>query len=221
MDFSDIGVVVGLTAEARIARRLFPLVAVGGGTAAGAEAASRRLIGQGVRGLVSFGLAGGLDPLLRPGALVVPEAVVTQGRSLATDPGLNARLGGASGHLLLGADGIAVTAAAKQHLFVVTGCGAIDLESGAVGRAAEARGLPLAVLRAICDPAERDLPPAALRALDGAGAIGLLRVIGSVVVRPGQLPELLALGRDAAAARRALVTRIGLLRGGGGRDRPA
>ena len=209
LDFDRIGVVVGLTTEARIARRFFARVEIGGGTALGAEAAVRRLIGQGVGALVSFGLAGGLDPLLRPGAVIVPDAVVTQGRSMATDPALNLLLGGETAHTLLGADGIAATVVAKQYLFVATSCAAIDLESGAVARA----GLPFAVLRAICDPAERDLPPAALSALSDAGAIGFLRVIGSVVARPGQLPALLALGRDAAAARRALVARVGTMRG--------
>ena len=192
MAFDRIGAVVGLTAEARIARRLFDTVAVGGGTPAGAEAAARRLIGQGVRGLVSFGLAGGLDPLLRPGAVIVPEAVTTQGQQLDTDPDLNARLGGATPHALFGGDRIAVTATAKQHLFVATGCAAIDLESGALALVAQAHGIPFAVLRAICD----------------GGAIGLLRVIGSVLVHPGQVPALLALGRDAQAARRALMARV-------------
>ena len=195
LDFDRIGVVVGLTAEARIARRFFARVEIGGGTALGAEAAVRRLIGQGVGAVVSFGLAGGLDPLLRPGAVIVPDAVVTQGRSMATDPALNGLLGGETAHTVLGADGIAATVVAKQYLFVATSCAAVDLESGAVARA----GLPFAVLRAICDPAERDLPPAALSALSDAGAIGFLRVIGSVVARPGQLPALLALGRDAVA----------------------
>ena len=213
LDFNRIGVVVGLTAEARIARRCFTRVEIGGGTAAGAEAAARRLIGQGAQALVSFGLAGGLDPMLRPGSVVIPDEVLTEGRVLATDPDLNEQLGGATGHTLLGAAGIAATADAKRHLFIATGCAAVDLESGAVARA----GLPFAVLRAICDPAERDLPPAVLCALSGAGAIGLLRVIGSAIARPGQMPALLALGRDAAAARRALVERMGVI----GRRSPA
>jgi adenosylhomocysteine nucleosidase len=84
----------------------------------------------------------------------------------------------------------------------------VDLESGAVARVALAHGLPFAVLRAVADPAERNLPPAALLALDGAGRIGILRVLGSVFGNPGQILGLLALARDAAAARRALVGRV-------------
>ena len=209
MDFDRIGVVVGLTAEARIARRRFSRVAVGGGTPAGAALAAERLTMQGAEALVSFGLAGGLDPMLRPGAIIVPAAVVTQGRHLATDPGLNSVLGGDTGHALLGADGIAATAQAKRYLFLATGCAAVDLESGPVAMVAERHGIPVAVLRAICDPAELDLPPAALGALNDAGAIGLLRVIGSAIGRPSQIPALVRLGRDAAAARTALVRALG------------
>ncbi len=66
-------------------------------------------------------------------------------------------------------------------------------------------GLPFVVIRAICDPADRDLPPAALAALNSAGVIGLGRVIASLLRAPRQLPLLLGLARDAGAARQALA----------------
>ena len=207
----QVGIVVGLTAEARIARGSGCLVEIGGGTTAGAEAAVRRLIAKGATALLSFGLAGGLDPLLRPGTVLVPEAVLTKGLRIPTDAALSARLGGTTPHTLLGAEQVAASIGAKHRLWVASGCAAVDLESGAVALAAEAHGLPFAALRAICDPAERGLTPAALAALDHAGAIGLFRVIASVIGKPNQLPDLLRLGRDAAAARRTLVGRAALL----------
>ncbi len=184
----------------------------------------------GATGLLSFGLAGGLDPALRPGMVIVPERVVVgggllfplplrEGVNIPTDPALNQRLGGATPHAILGGEAIAASAAEKHRLWQTTGAAAIDLESGAVARAAAGHGLPFAVLRVICDPAGRDLPPAALTALDGRGAIGLLRVIGSLIARPGQFPGLMQLAADAAAARRALAERvaaIGSLSGGEG-----
>lgn len=203
-----LAILVGLQAEARLARRLGAPVEIGGGTAPGATAAAERAVASGATALLSFGLAGGLDPALRPGALVVPEAVWVDGAWLAADPGLLRRLGGTTPHRLLGAETVAADAATKRHLWLQTGAAALDLESAAVARTALARGLPFAVLRAVCDPAERDLPPAALAALDAGGAIGLLRVLGSVLARPGQVPALLTLASDAAAARRALARRI-------------
>ena len=57
-----VGVVVGLKAEARIARKLGWDIAIGGGGVVGAAKAVDVLIGRGATALVSFGLAGGLDP---------------------------------------------------------------------------------------------------------------------------------------------------------------
>jgi len=205
---SGVGVVVGLAAEARLARPFGLSVAIGGGTAAGAEDAAGRLIRDGATALVSFGLAGGLDPALRPGAIVVPRAIITDGRTIPTDLALSTALGGPTPHLVLGGDAIAADAETKSRLRAATGADAIDLESGAVARLADAHGLPCAAIRVICDPAERTLPPAALVALSAGGAIGLGRVLGSLAARPGQLPVLLALAADAARARRALAAYV-------------
>ena len=80
-----IGTVVGLAAEAVIARRLGWRVAIGGATAAGAQAAARRLIDEDIDALVSFGLAGGLDPALRPGALIVPSEEMSEHAAQQSD----------------------------------------------------------------------------------------------------------------------------------------
>ncbi len=205
---SDVGVVVGLAAEARTARRLGHTVAIGGGGAAGAEQAARRLVAGGATALLSFGLCGGLDPALRPGALLIPRAVLDGATRYAADPALAARFGGITPHLLLGGTQVAATAAEKRQLWDATGAAAIDLESGAVARVAAASGLPFAVVRAVCDSAGQDLPPAALIALDAKGAIGLTRLLASLAARPGQLPALLALARCAAAARRSLLRAV-------------
>jgi adenosylhomocysteine nucleosidase len=201
-------VVVGLAAEARIARALGWPVEIGGGTFDGAEAATQRLIGRGVCALVSFGLAGGLDPDLRPGALIVPSQIVIDDQRYSTDPNLSRLLGGETPHSLLGTTTIIATAAAKQALHRSTQAAAVDIESVAVARACAAHAVPFAVLRAICDPAERALPPAALAALDATGAIAIGRVLASIITYPSQVPALLALASDAAAARRALWTRV-------------
>jgi adenosylhomocysteine nucleosidase len=202
------GLVTGLKAEAKIAARLGCPVEAGGGTPWGAELAAEKLVAAGATALVSFGLAGGLDSDFRPGALIVPIAVVEAGRIRPTHAALSDALGGWFGGMLHAGSEIAVSAAEKAHLAKTTLCGAIDLESGAVARVAERHGLPFAVLRAICDPAERDLPPAAVVALDAKGAIAVARVALSLLRQPGQIPGLIALARDAAQARSALIRRV-------------
>jgi adenosylhomocysteine nucleosidase len=163
----------------------------------------------GATALLSFGLAGGLDPALRPGELLVPQAVLTRGQKVSTDAALCRVLEGGTAHVLLGADRIVVEAADKQALWQATGCAAVDLESGAVAEVAEGRGIPFAALRAVCDPAWRTLPPAASAALDAGGGLAVGRVLRSLARRPGQLGALLVLAGDAGRARRALVQRVG------------
>jgi adenosylhomocysteine nucleosidase len=205
---SSIGVVVGLAAEARIARRLGWPVAVGGGTSSGAKLAARRLVNDGARALVSFGLAGGLDPALAPGAIIVPSAVIDDDHRYPTDPKLSNLLGGTTPHLLLGANTIVAAVVEKARLYSETGAAATDLESAAVARVAKTNSIPFSVLRAICDPADRTLPPAALAALDRHGAIAIGRVLASIAAHPTQIPALLALASDAMTARRALLARV-------------
>lgn len=205
---ATLGVVVGMAAEARIARQAPWRVAVGGGTPEGAMRAARDLVAAGAKGLVSFGLAGALAPSLKPGAVLIPSAVVTLGDSFACDSAIASLLGLPDSGTILGGETIVATAADKRRLWQHTGALAVDLESGAVARVAREAGLPFAVLRVICDPAGRDLPPAALAALDAAGAIGITRVLASILRDPRQIPVLIALGREAAAARRALRDRV-------------
>ena len=178
----------------------------GGGTPAGGVAAATRLIQQGATALVSFGLAGGLDPSLRPGTLIVASHVLSDGEALPADGALAALFGGASGHTILAGTRVVADAIAKQRLFAATGAHAVDLESGPVGRIAIAHGLPFAAVRAICDPAKRTLPPAALVALNPAGRIGPMHLIRSIVQQPRQIGGLLALAWDAARARRVLIS---------------
>ncbi|HTC09095.1 MAG TPA: hypothetical protein VK726_09990 [Acetobacteraceae bacterium] len=197
-------VIVGLVAEARVAGVLNWPVSIGGGNYEGAVAAAERAVRAGARALISFGLAGGLDPVLHPGTLLLPTEVLTDDRRIPTDVSLRIRLGSGLPAPLLGVRTTVATAAAKHVLFTTTGAAALDLESGAVARIAQAHDLPFAVLRAICDPADRDLPAAALIALDHHGAIGFGRVIASIIAQPRQLPTLLRLARDADTARQSL-----------------
>lgn len=208
MPTPHLGIVVGLTAEARLASGLGGVVETGGGDAPGATAAATRLIQRGAGALLSFGLAGGLSPTLAAGARVIPAAVVDMGgQTWPVDLDLARRYGTATG-TLLAADHVIATVEAKRAAWQATGADAADLESGAVARVAAQHGLPFAVLRAVCDPAGRDLPPAALTALDAQGRIQLFALIRALTGNPGQIPALIALGRDAALARRTLLALV-------------
>ena len=174
----------------------------------GATAACARLIAKGVRSLISFGLAGGLHPSLRPGAMVVPDVVLSQDGHWPTHPPLAARLGTVNGALYSGG-AVLATAEDKEILFGRTRCAeAVDLESAAVAETAARHALPFAVLRAVCDPASRSLPRAALVALDPDGRINGKAMVRELMQRPQDMVALVVLGSDAARARRALMRRV-------------
>ncbi len=207
--------VVGLKAEARLLRPISRKVFVGGGTTRGAADAAGRALAAGATSLVSFGLAGGLSPDIAAGALIIPSAVLFRGRHVPTDPALSAALGGITVRALLAGDAVVASIAGKAERWRGTNAEAVDLESGAVAEAARQANVPYAVLRAVCDPATRALPPAAVGALNAGGGIGMFRLGASLIMRPGQIGDLLALARDARVARRALVGRVRALRENG------
>ncbi len=212
-----LGVVTGLEAEARWIRRgrtmagASILIAVAGASADRAAAAAARLVREGAAALMSFGLAGGLDPALAPGTLVVADAVVApQGHRLPTDGEwarrvLAAAPAGAVPGAIIGSHQPVADTAAKAALARTSGAVAVDMESHAVAAVAAGAGMPFLALRAIADPAQRGLPPAALAALGPRGTIQPGPLLAALLRRPGDLTVLLRLGGDARRARRTLA----------------
>ena len=213
------GCIVGLRREAGLLARLsgdLP-VACAGADAGRAAILARGLVERGVGGLVSFGLAGGLDPALPPGTLLLPERVLLpDGGALAVDPGWRRRaaalLPEALAAALAGSDRVLVDVAGKAALRRSGGAAAVDMESHAVAAVARAAGLPFLVIRAIADPAGRALPPAALAGLSPDGGTRPWAVLLALLRSPGQLPALVRLAGDSAAGFAALG-RVGRLLG--------
>jgi adenosylhomocysteine nucleosidase len=195
--------VTGLAFEARIAGG-DAIVGDGRRMAATLNAA----IARGGRGIMSFGIAGGLAPGLLPGQWVVASIVISDhGRHDVHRPWSERLLGALPGALhgaIAGVDLPIGDVRAKRALFARTGAIVVDMESHLAARIAAAHGLPFAACRVIIDPAHRSLPPAALLGLRPDGAPNLAAVLGSVVEQPGQLPRLMRLAFDASIARAAL-----------------
>lgn len=190
--------VTGLAAEASIARRAGLAAVCGGGDRSATEASIARAIAEGATALLSFGIAGALAPELRPGAVVIADRVA--GVSARPLPLAVAGLRGT----VAGAAMPVASAREKAALFAATGALTVDLETEIVARS----GLPYAVLRAVADPAGRDLPRAALVGLKPDGTPALAAVLGEVIHAPRQIPALFRLARETrcalAALRRAL-----------------
>ena len=170
--------------------------------------------------VVSWGLCGGLDPRLRPGDLILGAEVVSYEGSFSADEAMTSalaqRLGSAGERVfverLAASDAPVLTAAAKAELRRATGAAGVDMESLIAGQFALEQRAPFTILRAVADPAERDLPPLALKAVDADGGINVQPVIGALIRSPSQFAGLRALAADSRAAFRALK-RCGLLPG--------
>ena len=75
-DRSQVGVVTGIAAEAATLPKDDFWIAVSAANSARAERVAAAMIADGVRLLVSYGFAAGLDPRFGPGALLLPETVI-------------------------------------------------------------------------------------------------------------------------------------------------
>ena len=189
------------------------------GDAATLRAKLAELAGLRPQLVISWGVCGGLDARLRPGDLVVGAEVVSDDASIGTDEAvtksLERRLIDAGARVvverLAAATTPILTVAAKAKLRRATGAAAVDMESLVAGRFALERRTPFAILRAVADPGDRDLPPLVRRALDSDGRINVAAVIGELIRSPGQFTGLCAAARDSQAAFRALNRCCGLL----------
>jgi adenosylhomocysteine nucleosidase len=199
--------ICGFAAEARILRRHGIEARISGADPARATFEAEAALAQGAGMLVSFGVAGGLDPKLRTGDLLLPRAVAAlSGERFAVDAALHERLQSrldANHADLLGFDSVVMDSGGKARLHAHGGAVAVDMESLGVARVAKAHGCPFIVLRAVADEASRSLPPAALVGLDANGRFAPHRVIVSLFGQPRQLPALIGLARDT---RRALTS---------------
>lgn len=209
-----IGIVTGLRAEARLLAGLGHPVSFAGNDPAGA---ARKLAEKGLSGLVSFGMAGGLCPHIRPGTLVLASEIVTRDARLPTSAPWRNRVSRALPQAvqaaLAGVDQPPVTRRLKADLLAATGARAVDMESHAVARVAAEFRLPLLVLRAIADPAERDVPRAALAGLDMQGILRPGRVAAGLLHSPSQTVTLLRLAVDFRHALASLRRSAALIAG--------
>ena len=221
-----IGVLTGLTAEARLlhgsafALAQAPLIARAGACAKRAFEEAERLVAAGAGAIVSFGIAAGLDPRLKPGDLILADRVVLpDGRSIDTDPdwlgSARAQAGRPSRGTYIGAvagtDRLLASAAEKRGLAAWSGALCGDMESAAAAAVAQRAGLPLLVVRAVSDSAAQSLPGVARVPLRPDGGISIGPVAQALCARPG---EWLAVARLAFDTRAALETLRGVVRSG-------
>ncbi len=225
-----IGIVTGLPNEAALLPDDDSLIVVCDGPGPDrARRAAERAVADGAEALLSFGLAGGLDPALPPGHLVVANAVIGEdGTRAATDDAWRDRLvaeigpEGVSVAALAAAAGPVVSVAEKRRLAAATGAVAVDMESLPVAAVARAAGIPFLAVRAVADPAGRAIPPSALAGLRPDGSTDVPAIVRALAARPKEVVGIVRLAGDYRRAEHRLrnVARA-LLNGAGAGGDPA
>jgi adenosylhomocysteine nucleosidase len=220
-----VGIVCALQSEARhlgpATRRTEILSALADGTLVcvsgmGSEAAAhaaQALVEAGAGALVSWGMAGGLDPSLTAGTLLLPTEIVGRdGQAIETSRPWRERLSAAVSCQLRAIPGKLVTSARavgsvadKAALFRETGAAAVDMESLAVAEVAVARHVPFVAVRVIVDSAGDVLPKSVMSAADAAGHLRLWRLLAALALAPADLPALIRLARRYREAGRSLA----------------
>lgn len=199
---------VGLTFEARIAAGPGVMV-ICRGAECGASDLLQLAVHNGVRSIISFGVAGGLAPELVPGDCVVASTIVDYPTLRAADPMWSRKLLEAipeARHApIVGVNSVISDPESKRSLHAMTGAVAVDMESHLVARLAAAHGLAFAAVRVVIDPAERVVPPAAMLAMGPSGGADVSSMMRELLLRPWQLSALLRIAADAYAARAALI----------------
>jgi adenosylhomocysteine nucleosidase len=205
-------IVTGLVQEARIAAGPGMAVICSSSDPRQLRALLATLDPDSFRGVISFGVAGGLDPALRSGDIVVATEVLAGDArwlaGLALNDELVARVALGRRRVvrggLAGVEQVIGARAGKAALWSETGASAVDMESHIAAAYAEESGLPFAALRVISDPASRALPAIAMTAIKPNGDIDLRKVLRGVARNPMSLRALVSTGIDFNRALRSL-----------------
>jgi adenosylhomocysteine nucleosidase len=150
----------------------------------------------------SVGFAGALDAALRVGDILQPRRIINcgDGSSTVLDAGEGVLVSFAS---------IAMPAQ-KGKLRESFAAQAVDMEAAAVARAAEARGIGFAAVKAISDEADFAFPEME-QFVDSNGQFSESRFALYAALRPWLWPRVLRLARNSRLAARALCNRLNLM----------
>lgn len=192
-------------------------LAVSGIGRAAAASAARRLVLAGASALASYGMAGGLDPTLICGAVLLPEEIAALGGGRCdarwpTSREWRQRLRSALPESCIVCGGSLLTSErplgrpdTKAAAWRQTSAAGVDMESAAIAEVAAQAGLPFIALRVIVDTAADELP-AAVIAASGGGRLRIGRLLGALAQAPGEVAALIRLSARYRIASQVLST---------------
>lgn len=157
---------------------------------------------------ITSGLAGGLKPQYRPGEILAARATRSEDAedALESDAGLF-RLcvehGAKPVNQFISTGRVVRTAREKFRLKAFAD--AVDMESFAIMKRMSSLGVPCVAVRTVSDTAETDVPCDFDQALDDAGRIRIVQVLGQVASDLRQVWPLARMGMRSSRAAAALA----------------
>lgn len=194
----------GLTVrEGRLRDRNVAIVTSGVGQLAAARATQALIAGHRPSWVISAGFAGGLDPRLKRGEIVMADSLIsTDSRRLAIDLKISPESIATSKGLHIGpcvaSDKILHRPADKSALGRRTGALAVDMESWAVGEVCRQAKTRFLAIRVISDTVDDELPAdveTLARQTSTASRLGA--AAGAIFRRPSSIKDMLKLKEDA------------------------
>ena len=159
---------------------------------------------RGCRGIISFGIAGGLCPKLAPGVCVVAHSIITPTERFATDGAWSRHLlwsiPGAIHADIAGGYALISDPAIKLALGNATGTVAVDMKSSLSAAAAVRHNVPFAAVRVLADPSRRTLPHVAQVAVLADGRLDFPAIMRSLATQPRQWGDLARTAFDTRKA---------------------
>ena len=149
--------------------------------------------------LYSVGYAGALEQDLNVGSVIRPSRVID------VRDGSSTKI--ASGQGVLASYGSVASPEQKRKLQESYGAQAVDMEAASVARAARARGIEFAVLKAISDEYDFDFP-ATDRVVDSDGRFSEIRFALFTAPRPWLWPKVMRLARNSRRATQVLCEEL-------------
>lgn len=222
---TKLGVITGLKFEADIIRRAaqklnhdHPHYASVAGNQDRSFEAAKAFVKAGAKGLISFGIAGGLTGEVPVGTLILASEVYCgKGGVYKTDETwrkdleevLKSEISAVTGpmislpHALESED-------QKRGAHTDTGAFGVDMESFGVAKAAKEMKVPFIVIRAVSDGAADTLPACVVPAMGKDGEIKIGPILKSIAANPGDIPHLIGFGLKTRKAN-ATLRRVSFL----------
>lgn len=222
---TKLGVITGLKFEAEIIRRAakklnhnHPFYASVAGNQDRSFEAAKAFVKDGAKGLISFGIAGGLSDDVPVGTVILASEVYGgKGGVYKTDKAWREGLEGVLKSEISPVIGPVISLpyplaseAQKRRAHSDTGALGVDMESFGVAKAAFEMKVPFIVIRAVSDGAADTLPAWVVPAMGPDGDINIGPVLKGLAGKPGDLSHLIGFGLKTRKAN-ATLRRVSFL----------